>query len=163
MTESLQQRMITAQQIRDWADAFLEGTAGFLVDVHVGEANQIRVLLDNDVATSIEDCMALSRHLESMMDRDVEDFALDVSSPGLDQPLKLERQYRKNIGRTVQVKPTGAAKVEGELTAVEGEEIELTIREKRRIEGRKAKEWVEEQVRFRVPDLDWTKVTITFK
>ncbi|MGB1074911.1 MAG: ribosome assembly cofactor RimP [Flavobacteriales bacterium] len=155
--------MITAQQIKDLAEPFLDGTSGFLVDVQVSEGNMIKVLLDNDESTSIEDCMSLSRHLESLLDRDDEDFSLDVSSPGLDQPLRFDRQYRKNIGRVVEVKPTGAGKVEGKLTAVEADEIELTIREKRRIEGRKAKEWVEEKMRWRIQDLDWTKVTISFK
>lgn len=155
--------MITAQQIRELAEPFLEGTPGFLVDVGVSEGNAIRVLLDNDHATSIEDCMALSRHLESQLDRDAEDFSLDVSSPGLTEPLVLDRQYRKNIGRNVQVKPTGGSKVEGELTAVADGEIEITVREKRRIEGRKAKEWVEEKMRWQIQDLDWTKVTISFK
>ena len=155
--------MITAQQIRDIAEPFLEGTPGFLVDVKVSEGNAIRVLLDNDTSTSIEDCMALSRHSESNLDREAEDYSLDVMSPGLTEPLALDRQYRKNIGRMVQVKPTGASKVEGELTAVGEGEIELTIREKRRIEGRKAKEWVEEKMRWQIQDLDWTKVTISFK
>jgi ribosome maturation factor RimP len=107
--------------------------------------------------------MALSRYLESKLDRDAVDFSLDVSSPGLTEPLVLDRQYRKNIGRNVQVKPMGGSKVEGELTAVADGEIEITVREKRRIEGRKAKEWVEEKMRWQIQDLDWTKVTISFK
>jgi ribosome maturation factor RimP len=155
--------MITAQQIRELAEPFLDGTPGFLVDVRVSEGNAIRVLLDNDGSTSIEDCMALSRYLESKLDRDAVDFSLDVSSPGLTEPLVLDRQYRKNIGRNVQVKPMGGSKVEGELTAVADGEIEITVREKRRIEGRKAKEWVEEKMRWQIQDLDWTKVTISFK
>ena len=155
--------MITADTIRQLAEAHLEGTPGFLVDVRVAEGNQIRVLLDHDASTSIEDCMALHRHLESELDRNVEDFSLDVSSPGLDQPLKLHRQYVKNIGRTVQVKPVEGAKVEGELVAVDEAGITVKIREKRRIEGRKAKEWVEEDQVWPFEQIQSTKVVISFK
>lgn len=155
--------MITADTIRQLAEAHLEGTPGFLVDVRVAEGNQIRILLDHDASTSIEDCMALHRHLESELDRNVEDFSLDVSSPGLDQPLKLHRQYVKNIGRTVQVKPVEGAKAEGELVAVDDSSITLKIREKRRIEGRKAKEWVEEEQVWPFEQIQSTKVVISFK
>lgn len=155
--------MITADTIRQLAEAHLEGSPGFLVDVRVGEANQIRILLDHDESTSIEDCMALHRYLESELDRNVEDFSLDVSSPGLDQPLQMHRQYMKNIGRTVQVKPVDGAKVEGELVAVDEAGITLKIREKRRIEGRKAKEWVEEEQVWPFEQIQSTKVVISFK
>lgn len=155
--------MITADTIRQLAEAHLEGTPGFLVDVRVGEGNQIRILLDHDASTSIEDCMALHRYLESELDRNVEDFSLDVSSPGLDQPLKLHRQYVKNIGRTVQVKPVEGTKVEGELMSVDEAGITVKIREKRRIEGRKAKEWVEEEQVWPFEQIQSTKVVISFK
>ena len=155
--------MITASTIREIAESHLEGTPGFIVDVHVSEGNHIKVLLDHDVSTSIEDCMALHRHLESALDRNVEDFSLDVSSPGLDQPLKMQRQYVKNIGRSVQVKPVEGPKVEGELVRVDDEAITLKIREKRRIEGRKAKEWVEEEQVWPFNQIASTKVVISFK
>lgn len=155
--------MITAATIREIAETHLDGTPGFIVDVHISEGNHIRVLLDHDVATSIEHCMDLHRHLESSLDREAEDFSLDVSSPGLDQPLKLHRQYVKNIGRHVQVKPIEGAKVEGELVRVDEDGIAMKIREKRRIEGRKATEWVEEEVVWPFAQIHSTKVVISFK
>lgn len=155
--------MINANTVRTLAESHLEGGTGFIVDVRVSEGNAISILLDDDEGTSIEKCIALSRHLESMLDRDAEDFSLDVSSPGLDQPLKMLRQYVKNIGRDVQLKITGAGKVEGKLTRATDEEITIVIREKRRIEGRKAKEWVEEEQTYPLKELDWTKVQISFK
>lgn len=155
--------MINANTVRTLAENHLEGGTGFIVDVRVSEGNAISILLDDDEGTSIEKCISLSRHLESMLDRDAEDFSLDVSSPGLDQPLKMHRQYLKNIGRDVQLKITGAGKVEGKLTKATEEEVTIVIREKRRIEGRKAKEWVEEEQTYPLKDLDWTKVQISFK
>ena len=98
------------------------------------------------------------------MDREAEDFGLDVSSPGLDQPLQLLRQYEKNIGRGVQLKIRDAGKVEGELVVSAAEDsITIKTKEKQRIEGRKAKEWVEEEKTCALTELDWTKVQISFK
>ena len=107
--------------------------------------------------------MALSRHLEDVLDREAEDFALDVSSPGLDQPLKMHRQYLKNRGREVQVKVSNAGKIEGVLIQATETDLTLRTREKKRIEGRKAREWVETDHNFALNELDWTKVQVSFK
>ena len=74
--------MITIKTIQQLADEFLEGTPGFVVNIHVASGNVIRIALDNDERTSIQDCGYLSRHIESSLDREEEDFSLDVSSPG---------------------------------------------------------------------------------
>lgn len=106
--------------------------------------------------------MGLSRHIESSLDRELQDFSLEVLSPGLDQPLKLHRQYVKNVGREVAVMPIDGAKVEGLLTRVEEDHFVVQTREKRRIEGRKAKAWFEDDHTFKFPDVHWTKVSISF-
>jgi|TARA_B100000767_G_scaffold51355_1_gene46724 ribosome maturation factor RimP len=155
--------VIQEKMIRDLSKAYLEGGAGFVVDVRVSEGNAISILLDDDEGTSISKCIELSRHLEGELDRDLEDFSLDVSSPGLDQPLKIHRQYLKNIGRDVQLKITEAGKVIGKLISATPEEIVIQTREKKRIEGRKAKEWVEEDHTYSLENLDWTKVQVLFK
>jgi len=155
--------VIQEQTVRDLAQAYLEGGTGFVVDVRVREGNVIGILLDDDEGTSISKCIELSCHLEDELDRDAEDFSLDVSSPGLDQPLKMLRQYTKNIGRDVQLKIQEAGKVEGKLIAATEDEIVIQTREKRRIEGRKAKEWVEEDQTYALEKLDWTKVQVSFK
>lgn len=161
-------KVIDAKTIRQMSEDYLEGTPGFVVDVHVAAGNVIRISLDNDNSTSIENCMALSRHIEGSFDREEEDFSLDVGSPGLDQPLKVLRQYKKLIGKQVMVLPRVGKKVEGELVSVQEEEgkvksLVLKTREKKRIEGRKAKQWVEEEHSFDACDLEWTKVIISFK
>ena len=160
--------MIDTKTIRQLANEFLEGTSGFVVDVKVASGNVIRVSLENDERTSIQDCMALSRHIEGSFDREEEDFSLDVGSPGLDQPLKVLRQYKKLIGQQVVVLPLVGKKLEGELVSVKEEAgdavgLVLKTREKKRIEGRKAKQWVEEEHSFNTSDLEWTKVIISFK
>ncbi len=160
--------MINAKKIQVLAEEFLEGTSAFLVDVKVASGNVIRISLENDDRTSITDCVALSRHIEGSFDREEEDFSLDVGSPGLDQPLKVLRQYLKIVGKQIAVNPIEGKKLEGELVSVEEDEGEfvglvLKTREKKRIEGRKATEWVDEEHQFQAGELEWTKVIISFK
>jgi len=160
--------VINAKKIQLLAEEFLEGTSAFLVDVKVASGNVIRISLENDDRTSITDCVALSRHIEGSFDREEEDFSLDVGSPGLDQPLKVLRQYLKIVGKQIAVNPIEGKKLEGELVSVEEDEGEfvglvLKTREKKRIEGRKATEWVDEEHQFQAGELEWTKVIISFK
>ena len=160
--------MINAKKIQILAEEFLEGTSAFLVDVKVASGNVIKIALENDDSTSITDCVELSRHIEGSFDREEEDFSLDVGSPGLDQPLKVLRQYLKIIGKQIAVNPIEGKKLEGELVSVEEEEGELKslvlkTRKKKRIEGRKAKEWVDEEHQFQAGEIEWTKVIISFK
>jgi len=160
--------VINARTVHQLANEFLDGGSGFVVDIKVASGNVIRIDLENDDRTSIEDCVALSRHIEGSFDREEEDFSLDVGSPGLDKPLKVLRQYIKLIGKQVSVNPMEGKKMEGELVNIEEENGEvkglvLKTREKKRIEGRKAKQWVEEEHRFQASDIEWTKVIISFK
>jgi len=160
--------LIDKRTIKQLAEEFLEGTKGFVVEVKVMSGNVIKIALENDEQTSIQDCMALSRHIEGSFDREEEDFALDVGSPGLDQPLKVLRQYKKIIGKQIMILPIDGKKTEGELISVQEDEGEvlglvLKTREKKRVEGRKAKQWVEEEHQFSIDDLEWTKVIISFK
>lgn len=135
----------------------------FVVGLEVSSGNDIQVLLDGDQGVSIQDCMKVSRFLEGSFDREIEDFSLNVSSPGLDQPLRVKRQYKKNIGRSLFVKTMSGEKIEGELKAADEENISVFTREKRRIEGRKAKEWVEETHTIAYDDISEAKVVISFK
>ncbi len=75
----------------------------FEVDTVVSPRNVIRVFIDAETGVSIEDCVPVSRHIEGGLDRDKEDFEIEVSSAGLDRPLKKARQYRKNIGRRLKL------------------------------------------------------------
>jgi len=160
--------VINARTVHQLANEFLDGGSGFVVDVKVASGNVIRIDLENDERTSIEDCVALSRYIEGSFDREEEDFSLDVGSPGLDKPLKVLRQYLKLIGKQVSVNPNEGKKMKGELVNIEEENGEvkglvLKTREKKRVEGRKAKQWVEEEHRFQASDIEWTKVIISFK
>jgi ribosome maturation factor RimP len=155
--------MITEEKLRLLIEQQIEGTSSFLVDVKVADGNQIKVLIDDLEGFSIRDAVGLSRYLEKTLDRDIEDFALSVSSPGLDQPFKVTKQYVKNIGRQVKVKLLEGGSVEGALLEADEQGILVKSRSKERIEGRKAKEWVETDHKLGYSQISETKVVIVFK
>lgn len=141
----------------------MEGTDLFLVSVHVHPGNKIEVLMDSDQGFTIEHCVEISRFIESKFDREVEDFALEVSSPGLSQPLKVKRQYTKNIGREVAVKLKDGKKIEGTLSKVTDENISLSARVRELVEGTKKKAWVEKETILPFEEINETKIVISFK
>lgn len=154
--------MIDKGRLEEKIDEYLTGTDSFLVSLELGAGNDIQVLIDNDKSTSVSDCIGLSKFLEKSMDRDEEDFSLHVSSPGLDRAFTHVRQYIKNVGRDVKVWPIEGSKIEGLLKKADEEGIEVITRSKERIEGRKAKQWVEQCHVFTYEDIKETKVVITF-
>jgi len=117
--------MIEKIKILELVNQALEGGDKFLVSLKITPDNRIYVDIDGDNGVTIDDCIELSRAIESQLDRDVEDFALDVSSAGADQPLKLTRQLVKNIGREVEAVTFDGQKTVGELTAADEESITL--------------------------------------
>ena len=123
-------RMITEKQVRTIAEEGLAGTDKFIVDVLVKAGNKIMVFIDCESTLTIDDCRALSRFIESRFDRETMDFELQVSSPGADRPLKDIRQYRKHIGRKVEVLTVEEKKITGTLTQVDDQGIILKVQEK---------------------------------
>jgi ribosome maturation factor RimP len=113
--------------IANLANGSLEGTDKFVVEVLVKPGNRIYVFIDGDHGVTIEDCVRLSRFIESQLDRENEDFELNVSSSGADQPIRLPRQYPKNVGRSLHVKLADDQEVTGKLTAVDPSGIILDI------------------------------------
>lgn len=95
--------MIDKKTLIDLTEAYLQGSPNYLVDVLIGNDNAITIEIDNDEGVDIDHCVALSRHLESKLDRDTEDFELTVTSAGLTSPFKTLRQYKKYEGQEVEV------------------------------------------------------------
>lgn len=154
--------MISDLHIKNLAEKALEGTDSFLVDVHVTPMNKIIVLIDREGGVSINQCVEVSRFIEKSLDRDAEDFELEVSSAGLDQPFKVLRQYQKNIGREVDVKLADGKKVKGNLISADEKGITVQQITKEKIDGRKAKQNVEKKFSFTFPEIKETKVVIKF-
>ncbi|WP_190811106.1 ribosome assembly cofactor RimP [Flagellimonas sp. S3867] len=96
----------------------------FLIDFTIVGDNTIRVVLDGDEGVNLQDCMNISRAIEHNLDREEEDFSLEVTSAGAASPLELPRQYRKNIGRKLKVR-TGEEELEGNLTQASEDSITL--------------------------------------
>lgn len=156
--------MITADQVEKIIAPKLEGTDLFIVNVQVSTNNQIKVEVDGDNGLPIEACVMVSRHIEQQLDREEEDYELSVTSPGLDQPLQLLRQYKKNVGRSLKVVRTGAdKKVTGELIAADEEGITLRTERKQRIPGKKKKEKIIEDIQLNFNEIESAKVIISFK
>ena len=113
----------------------------YLVQVTVTNKNQIKVIMDNLYSgVSIKDCMSVSRNIEHNLDRTVEDFQLEVTSPGLDQPFFVEQQYIKNIGRNVSVITLENQIFSGELIAVN--ENDISIQEHVKPKNNKSKKMI---------------------
>lgn len=96
-------------------EGILAGKGIFLVSVKVDNNNKILVHIDTLEGISIDDCVRVSRELEEKLDRDREDFALEVSSPGLDSPFRVIEQYLKNVGKKISLVKTDGEKLEGVL------------------------------------------------
>lgn len=101
----------------------------FLVEVVVKSGNVIKVHVDKPEGISIDECVLISRFLNETLDRDVEDYSLEVSSPGLSGAFKVKQQYEKNLGRDIEVLYTDGIKVKGKLQKVTDEGIVLTVHE----------------------------------
>jgi len=155
--------MIAEKKVRELAQSRLDEFNGYIIELTIGSANHIKVLIDSDAGISVSDCMSVSRNIEHNLDREEEDFSLEVSSAGIDQPFKHHRQYHKNIGRNVKVKLHDDKAVEGLLDQVNDNEIMVVSRSKERIEGRKAKKWIETKHIINFEDIKETNVIISFK
>ena len=131
----------------------------FLVEAKVSATNSIKVFLDADQAVSIKDCIGVSRHIEKNLDRDAQDFELEVSSPGMDQPFKVFRQYVKNLGRKVKVLEKEGKETEGVLK--EATEAFITIEKEPSKKKKDPEENLLVQINFN--SIKETKKIITFK
>jgi ribosome maturation factor RimP len=135
----------------------------FLVDLSISKTNQINIEIDKHVGgVSVKDCMAVSRNVEHNLDREEADFELHVSSAGIDRPLRVLAQYVKNIGRTVEIIKNDGAQLEGILKAASDTEIEIETSRIEKIEGKKKKETIVEQIVLPLNTIKETKIVIIF-
>jgi ribosome maturation factor RimP len=133
----------------------------FLVDLTITETFKVMVTLDGDNGVNLQDCIDVSRAIENNLDREEQDYSLEVASAGVSTPLKMVRQYRKNIGRILKVK-TATETIEAKLEAVTDESITLswTAREPKKIG--KGKETVEHKREIPYSEIKEAIVTIIF-
>jgi len=133
----------------------------FLVDLNISDSYKITVTLDGDNGVNLQDCIDISRVIDNNLDREEQDFSLEVASAGVSTPLKMVRQYKKNIGRTLKVK-TATETIEAVLEQVSDESIVLswTTREPKKIG--KGKETVQKTLTLPYSEIKEAIVTIIF-
>ena len=146
--------MIETNVVRKLVDEWLEDKDYFLTDLTISPDDRIVVEIDHQDGVWIEDCVALSRFIEDGLDRDAEDFELEVGSAGIGQPFKVLRQDEMT---------KEGKKMEGILSNVTPEHFTVTVQEKVRIEGKKRPEMVDRDVTFSYDDVKSTKYVINFK
>jgi len=121
----LEKFLISKEHIFELASQHLQGSSVYVTGIKIGSDNHINVFLDGDEGVTIKDCVGVSRAIEGNLDREKQDFALDVSSHGAVTPLVLPRQYKKHLGRAFEIKLNDGEKAEGDLVACNDEEIKL--------------------------------------
>jgi len=134
----------------------------FLIDFDVLEGNSIRVVIDGDNGVLVEDCMYISRAIEHNLDREEYDFSLEVTSAGATTPLNNNRQYKKNIGRIVDVKAVDNQNFEAKLVEADDEGITLEWKAREPKPIGKGKVTVQKKAKLSYSDILETKVKIKF-
>jgi ribosome maturation factor RimP len=146
--------------VRDLVEDYLKNSDKYLVEVTIQPGNKIIVEMDSDQSVSIDDCVALTKQIESQLDRDVEDYELEVGSAGISQPFKVLRQYKKYIGKEVETLLKDGKKYTGILKEADENKIILTVEKQIKPEGAKRKVTVEEDLTFASNEIKYTKYII---
>jgi len=156
--------MEIAQNIKELAESHVTDASLFVVDVIVGKhkPHKVSVILDGDKGVTIDDCSTLSRALSEDLDKlDLikENYTLEVGTPGLDQPLKLKRQYVKNKGRGLKVLRKDKSTVQGQLTEVT--ETEIVLDAENKVKGKNKIEISRTEIPF--SEIEKAIVIVSFK
>lgn len=134
----------------------------FLIDLTITDTNKIIVTLDGDNGVQLQDCIDVSRSIESNLDREEQDFSLEVASVGVGSPLKMIRQYKKNVGRTLIVKLQDGTTIEAKLVEATDEQIALEWEAREAKKIGKGKETVQKRKEILYGDIKEAIVTIIF-
>jgi ribosome maturation factor RimP len=155
--------VITENTIRSLVAEKIEGTQYYILELDIKPGNIIKLELESMGPVSILDCVDISRQIEHNLDREEEDFSLQVASPGIDKPLRDPRQYIKNVGRSLEIRLTEGIEVEGELMAADEKGIKLQTKRKERVPGKKKKILIEEELDLSYTEIKQAKIKINFK
>jgi ribosome maturation factor RimP len=149
-------RKMVKSDIENIIEHYLADQPVFLVEVQVKKGNVVNVFIDSDKGVNIDDCVKITRLIESTYDRDIEDYELRVSSPGIERPFVMNRQYNKYLEREIAVITNAEIKKEGILKSISDEGIEMAVKM-----GKKEKEISLEKILF--SDIKEAKAVISFK
>lgn len=153
--------MISAVKIEKIVKDWIEGKDIFFVALSIGSVNTIKVLLDKPEGITIDECALISRMIEDKLNRDEEDYELQVSSPGLDMPFRVIEQYYKNRGNEIEVITQNGLKNKGILNKVTDKGIELGI--KAQVKEGKKKKVIHKNISLDFNQIQSAKTVIAFK
>ncbi len=154
--------MIDKTKISEIVDEWIEGKDYFVVDINVNDDDKVIVEIDHAEGVWIEDCVELSKFIESRLNRDEQDYELEVGSAGLGQPFKIPRQYEIHIGDEVEVMTKENKKLTGTLKCAGTTQFTITTKEKVKPEGAKRAVMVDKDLTFDYNDVKYTKYLISF-
>ena len=155
--------MISKDSIYQVVEQFIVDTDYFLVDIKVTPDNRVMVEIDSFEGEKIDFGAELNRHIESQIDREIEDYDLEVGSAGLTEPFKVQKQYEKNLGNEVETLTKEGKKFNGILKEVDSTGFVLEIEKSEKPEGAKRKILISEDLTFTYDDIKTTKYIIRFK
>jgi ribosome maturation factor RimP len=155
--------MIQKELINQLVEEFIADNEAFIVDIKVTGDNNITVELDSAEGIDVDLCANLSKFIESRLDREIEDYELEVGSAGLGMPFKVLKQYEKNLGEEVEVLTKEGKKLSGILKSASEETFTVIITKQVKPEGAKRKITVEEDLVFSYNEVKYTKYLIRFK
>ena len=155
--------MIEKKTVSQIVEEWLEGKDYFLVEVTVSPDDKIVVEIDHAEGVWIEDCVELSRFIESKLNREEEDYELEVGSAGIGQPFKVLQQYYNHVGSDVEVLTKDGRKLTGVLKDADEEKFVVAVQKKVKVEGAKRPKLMEEDEIFRYDEIKYTKYLNSFK
>ncbi len=155
--------MIDKSVIGKLVDEWLADKEYFLVSIDISPDNRIVVEIDHADGVWIEDCVDLSRYVEDKLNREEEDFELEVGSAGLGQPFKVFQQYVNHIGKEVEVLDKEGRKIKGILKSADENSFVVTVQEKQKQEGKKRPVMVDVDKTYDMDNVKYTKYIINFK
>ena len=142
-------------------EGLLEKPSIFLIDLIITDAFKVIVTLDGDNGVALQDCIDVSKFIDANLDREEQDYSLEVASVGVGSPLKLIRQYKKNIGRTLIVKTSGEI-IEAELVNANDDFVVLSWKAREPKKLGNGKETVQNELTLPYVDIKEAIVTVTF-
>ena len=143
------------------AECLLEKSSIFLTELVITDAFKVIVSIDGDDGVALQDCIDVSRYMDANLDREEQDYSLEVASVGVGSPLKLVRQYKKNVGRTLIVK-TGTETIEAELVEATDDFVILSWQAREPKKIGKGKETVQKELKLPYGNIKEAIVTVTF-
>ena len=155
--------MIDKKLVESVVNEWLEGKEYFLVDITVTPDNSIVVVIDHAEGVWIEDCADLSRFIEAHIDREVEDYELEVGSAGLGQPFRVRQQYENHVGKPVETQTRDGHKYQGTLVEVDDNGFTLEVEQKVKPEGAKRAHKELVGMHFVLDEVAYTKYLIKVK